>query len=144
MRTLIMVMIGALIVTSAEPLEQDVPWIYSQGSGQLKRNGVVVAIGYSGGGEGKNNPRIEQQRDVGPIPHGVYHIGRPRNSSRHGPHSMTLTPVPGTQTWGRSGFLIHADSIEHPGEASEGCIIFPLRIRQLISSSRETTLVVEP
>ncbi|SIO72549.1 Protein of unknown function [Burkholderia sp. GAS332] len=143
MRTLVVVIIGALSVTLAELLEVAAPWIYSQSSGELRRNGVIVATGYSGGGEGKNNSRVEQKRDVGPIPRGVYRIGLPRSSSRHGPHYMALTPEPGTQTYGRSGFLIHADSIERPGEASEGCIILPLKIRQLISTSRETTLVVQ-
>ena len=142
MRTLVIVLVGCLLATSVTALKQDTPWTYSQHSGELKRNGVVWAAGYSGWHEGKNNPQIEDQHDVGPIPHGIYLIGRPHDSSLHGPHAMTLTPLNGTQTYGRSGFLIHGDSLEHPGEASEGCIVLPLATRQMIAKSQEATLVV--
>ena len=138
------IIVGFLLTTSARPLEVDGPWTYSQGSGALARNGVVLTSGYSGWRQGKNHADMEDQPDVGPIPHGVYLIGRPHTSSRHGPHAMTLTPAEGTETYGRFGFLIHGDSIEHPGEASEGCIILALRFRRMIADSQEDTLVVQP
>ena len=38
---------------------------------------------------------------------------------------MPLIPSPTNEMFGRSEFLIHGDSLEHPGAASEGCIILP-------------------
>jgi hypothetical protein len=55
---------------------------------------------------------------------------------------MRLTPANGTHNYGRSGFLIHGDSIEHPGQASNGCIIERLPVRNQISSSGDRILEV--
>ncbi len=57
---------------------------------------------------------------------------------------MPLTPKPDTQVFGRSGFLIHADSIHHPGEASIGCIILAPPIRHEIASDPDRDLEVVP
>ena len=54
---------------------------------------------------------------------------------------MSLTPV-GHLAHGRSAFLIHGDSTKHPGDASEGCIIFGPHIRQRIATSGDTVLNV--
>ena len=43
---------------------------------------------------------------------------------------------------GRPIKLVHGDSKEHPGEASEGCIILPRDIRERLSTSRDRLLVV--
>jgi hypothetical protein len=109
---------------------------YHQRTGQLYE--VVwpflppLAIGYSGHGLGKNAPGLEDHARVGPIPQGLYFIGPPRDTPDHGPFVLPLDPCPGTDTHGRSGFLIHGDSKEHPGEASLGCIILPRPIREQI------------
>jgi hypothetical protein len=55
---------------------------------------------------------------------------------------MALTPILQTKTYGRSGFLIHGDSIQHPGEASEGCIIMPPDARHRIWASGDDSLHV--
>jgi hypothetical protein len=43
------------------------PWCYSQQTGQLLLNGKVIGAGYSGKGVGKNNPKMEQTKNVGPL-----------------------------------------------------------------------------
>ena len=55
---------------------------------------------------------------------------------------MHLDAEPFTNTFGRSLFRIHGDSIEHPGDASDGCVILPLTLRKLIAMSSERLLTV--
>ena len=117
-------------------------WIYNQSNGTFSRDGRIVGQGYSGFGVGKNNPALQNLVDVGPIPQGHWEIGPPEDTHTHGPHVMALTPAPGTDTFGRGGFLIHGDAIEHPGAASHGCIILPRNLRDEISSSGDNQLQV--
>jgi len=120
-------------------------WTYIQHTGELKHNHQHQANGYSGLGEGKNNPHMEAVKDVGPIPHGEWTIGGPPFSSEeHGPYVLTLTPVDSATALGRSGFLMHGDSIDHPGEASKGCIIMPHDTRVEVWTSGDTALEVVP
>jgi len=44
--------------------------------------------------------------------------------------------------FGRSNFLIHGDSVVHPGTASEGCIIAARYIREDIAKSPVKVLAV--
>jgi hypothetical protein len=111
----------------------------------LTRNSVdgpLVDIGYSGKAEGKNKPDMQHVPGTGPLPRGKYRIGPPFHHGHAGPYSMRLTPHPGTQTFGRSGFLIHADSIASPGNASGGCIVLPLTARKQIWNSGDHELEV--
>lgn len=120
-------------------------WEYAQGSGELYFDSELVATGYSGLGEGKNNPALEGVKDVGPIPRGFYTIGAPENvdtPGKHGKFVLRLTPVEGTNTHGRDGFLIHGDAFDHPGAASEGCIVVARPARDRIAASGETLLHV--
>lgn len=117
-------------------------WIYAQASGALVYNGEVEGYGYSGGGEGKNNPDMQNVIGVGPIPCGVYAIGEPENTIDHGPFAMPLIPDAANQMFGRSGFMMHGDSIAHPGEASEGCIIMPRDVRNQVWNSGDRGLTV--
>lgn len=117
------------------------PWKYSQSRGQLTWNGQVISVGYSGRGPGRNNPQMEHLRNTGPIPRGQYGIGPARTHATKGPVTMALTPV-GHTARGRTAFLIHGDSRNHPGDASEGCIILSLDVRRRISVSGDTTLQV--
>src|SRR5262249_55584633 len=98
-------------------------WIYEQKSGRMSRDGVLLATGYSGLDEGKNNPAMQDAHDKGPLPRGRYTIGRPVDTAAHGPFVLPLTPDPANTMFGRSGFLIHGESKQHPGKASIGCII---------------------
>jgi hypothetical protein len=117
-------------------------WTYTQRTGQLARDGVVVAIGYSGHEAGKNNPEMADVPNVGPIPCGMYRITDPLDSPTKGPHVMHLLPSSVNRMFGRSAFLIHGDSREHPGGASHGCIIMSREIRERISDSGDCSLMV--
>lgn len=117
-------------------------WAYSQVSGALTRNGQLVAVGYSGHDVGKNNPGMQRVPNTGPIPQGRYFIGAPHDSPKVGPFALPLEPAPGTSTFGRSAFMIHGDSIVHPGTASEGCIILLRDARNRIVESGDSELLV--
>lgn len=117
-------------------------WVYRQRTGEICLDDKLVAVGYSGYGFGKNDPSAQRDHGIGPIPTGVYRIGDPYDSADHGPFVMTLFPDSRNRMYGRSGFLIHGDSKEHPGEASHGCIILPRPVRETIHLSGDTTLVV--
>jgi hypothetical protein len=54
---------------------------------------------------------------------------------------MALTPV-GHTAHGRTRFLIHGDSIRHPGNASEGCIVLDRAARQAIATSGDNDIEV--
>jgi hypothetical protein len=123
-------------------------WTYVQESGELLRDGLHFAVGYSGyddpvtGQMGWNNPGLERVEGVGPIPVGRYFIGPPRDTLTHGPFVLPLTPDPANEMFGRSEFLIHGDSKEHPGTASRGCIIMGPDVRKLVAASGDTLLQV--
>lgn len=114
-------------------------WIYDQKTGQLSRR---VGVGYSGAGEGKNNPAMQDVQNVGPIPRGVYSIGDPVDTTTHGPFVLALAPDPKNDMHGRSAFLIHGDSISRPGTASRGCIIMPRNVREQVWKSGDNELEV--
>lgn len=118
------------------------PWTYEQSTGRLYKNGIIVQGngGYSGKGTHKNVPSSQSIANFGPIPQGRWHIGG--YTSNKGPLTITLTPKPGTNTFGRSNFRIHGDSIAQPGTASEGCIIMSLSTRQMIIGSGDHELEV--
>lgn len=119
-------------------------WIYEQVSGRMYRDDDpdVVYVGYSGFHEGKNNPALQYEKGLGPIPVGFYDIGAPYDSTSKGPYVMRLEPKPETDTRGRTAFLIHGDSIKEPGTASHGCIIQSRVARTAIWESRDHLLRV--
>jgi len=69
-------------------------------------------------------------------------IEEPFNSPTHGPYAMHLTPDPTNMMYGRSEFMMHGNSLEHPGAASEGCVIMPRPTRELVWSSGDHRLLV--
>lgn len=105
---------------------------YEQSTGLWKSgDGRVLAECYSGYQKGKNNPGLQDQVGVGPIPQGWYTLtgpeaASPGETSPHGPYVIRLVPDPENRMFGRGGFLAHGDSINTPGFASHGCII-PLK-----------------
>lgn len=117
-------------------------WTYHQASGILENNGITVGKGYSGHGDHVNCPESQDLLCLGPIPRGKYMISDSFDHPDKGPLCMRLKPDPANNMHGRSGFLIHGDSIRHPGTASEGCIILSRNIRLLISMSRDHDLEV--
>jgi hypothetical protein len=106
--------------------------IYEQSTGLWKSgDGRVLAECYSGAGEGKNNPDLEQVIDVGPVPVGRYTLldpeyTKPGETSPHGPYVIPLKPDADNAMHGRGGFLAHGDNMHASGTGSEGCIV-PLR-----------------
>jgi hypothetical protein len=116
-------------------------WSWDQSEGALYLDGRRVARGYSGRGEGRNNPAMEIERSIGPIPAGRWRIGPPRTSPRTGPHVMDLTPID-HDAHGRSAFQIHGDNAA--GDASSGCIVLPRAVRERISEGGLRVLEVTP
>ncbi len=105
-----------------------------------------VGIGYSGHGLGRNNPEMQDVQNIGPIPRGTWTIG-PQQDNTTGlghnlPASMRLTPENGTNTFERTGFLIHGDNSRRNQSASEGCIILNRDIRNQIGNSGDNELRV--
>ena len=96
---------------------------FQQSTGELRRNGVLLAMGYSGNGAGMNNPAMQDRANEGPIPQGVYTIEPAYNDDVVGPVAMNLEPAPGNKMFGRGGFMIHGDDVIEEHRASDGCII---------------------
>lgn len=117
------------------------PWIYEQRSGRmLKPDGSLLAIGYSGHGDGVNNPDLQNIRAVGPLPRGMYTIGG--ESTRKGPITLYLEPHPDTVLFGRGGFLVHGDNSKRDRSASLGCIILGPVARTALRDSEDRLLNV--
>lgn len=118
-------------------------WTYEQKTGRLISNsGELVGVGYSGSPLAKNNPELQQIRDQGPIPRGMYMISAPVDTVTHGPYVLPLAPDAANTMFGRSGFLIHGDSVVSPGSASEGCIIMARMVREDVWNSGDHDLKV--
>lgn len=114
--------------------------VYRQKSGRLtleRQSGefsdfiLEVGRGYSGKGQGRDNPDLQARRNVGPIPIGRWSIGAPFDHPSKGPRVFRLEARPETETYGRSGFLVHGDNAS--GNASSGCIILGPSQRQHLS-----------
>jgi hypothetical protein len=116
-------------------------WTYEQESGKLS-NGFATFTGYSGHGEGLNNPAMQDVHDVGPIPQGRYRIAGWYDDTEKGPCVARLEPLPETNTYGRVGFLIHGDNSQLNHTASHGCIIQAKTARQYVRSTGDTLLEV--
>jgi RHS repeat-associated protein len=121
-------------------------WIYDRATGQLSHQpdsgGPPAPIdqGYSGNGNGRDNPNMSDVPNTGPIPAGTWSIGDQFRSGRTGPGAMSLSPAPGTQTYGRTAFQIHGNN--RSNDASSGCIILNRPTRDLIQNSSDRTLLV--
>lgn len=126
------------------------PFLYDQiggglwhtiANGQWKR----VALGYSGTGDGLNNPSFQYVKNIGPIPVGAYTITQSTVKGK-GPLVFDLTPLAKAQLKGRDNFLIHWNTPDHGLHASEGCIIFndpfPFQQIQAAVSAGDRSLVV--
>jgi len=114
--------------------------------GDVLRDDVFIGHAYSGYddgdgipelGEGKNDPTKERLRGIGPVPRGRYRMSRPFFHETAGPYVIRLTPLEGTETYGRSGFLVHGDSVRLPGSVSHGCIVAHRAIRVLMGEAVE-------
>lgn len=119
-------------------------WVFTIAIGQLRNEGTgtIYYEIYSGDAAHKNDYLACNLADKGPIPPGVYWIGEARDTPDHGPEFIPLIPVPGSVMFGRSSFGMHGDNINHPGEASHGCVIGPRNVRDLVSADQHGLFVV--
>lgn len=123
-------------------------WTYDQSTGELRdKTGALVTRGYSGKGRGENNPALEKERGIGPIPRGKWRMQSVYNSTSVGPFAIVLWSEDGTpddrdDRTGRSAFRIHGDSIRAPGTASKGCIILPRAVREKMWRSGDRLIEV--
>ena len=118
-------------------------WTANLSNGEVRKDGILVGSFYSGHGAGKNNPALENVHEFGPIPRGSWTIaGPPFDHADHGPYCLRLEPEKETVTFGRTGFLWHGDSVQHPGEASKGCMISLYIVRMRVHQSGDTRLEV--
>ncbi len=134
----------ATLELAPTPAATPVTWEFNSRSGVITSPAnVMLGHGYAGNGKGLNNPKMEDVHNVGPIPRGVYNIGDFFNDpGDKGPTVCHLTPREGTNTFGRSGFMIHGDTPAANHTASEGCIVAPRFIRDAIAASKVRILRV--
>ena len=149
-----------------DPMDRTDPlglcWIYVQSTGAMYSDYmnsnvfVYAGTGYSGMGQGLNNPGDQFTQNVGPIPQGFYDIGPLQNNpicAHCGPgggpkflgNSMRLTPDPDNNMGDppRSGFLIHGGNMTNMN-SSKGCIVLPLDVRNSMANSGDKCLEVVP
>lgn len=93
--------------------------------------GTVTDIGsaYSGNGIALDNPLDTSVHGHGPIPVGLYTIGAAMYDDEVGEFALPLTPDPGNQMFGRSGFYWHGDNPYMNHTASDGCIVSSRELR---------------
>lgn len=105
-------------------------WLYHQSTGELlKPDRVRLAFGFAGNGNGLNNPAMQDQRNVGPLPQGDYSMfSWIEKDARLGLCVIVLVANPHNSMFGRSGFRIHGyRNLERSGlssflHSSDGCI----------------------
>lgn len=137
-------------------------WTHSQSGGTVTDpTGKIAGSVYSGRGEGKNNPIMQDIHggcrssqgewvpvdglsadDWGPLPQGFYTIQPPVDTATHGPFVLWLTPDADNEMYGRSAFGIHGDEANTLQIASEGCIVAYPGLRHLIAGSEDVQLQV--
>lgn len=121
---------------------------YSQSSGRLAHNvnggETLLGRGWAGNGKGKNNPEMQAEKGIGPLPRGWYSVGEPFKHPSCGPYSMRLTPDPETEMFGRDGFLIHGPAMDANkfGNESKGCIVMARNVREAIHAIGVTRMQV--
>jgi len=118
-------------------------WEYSQSTGQLSYGGVPFGEpGYSGAGNGRNNPAMQAVQNVGPIPQGDYRMGETGDYAWNGrshPAATPLIPASTNSMYDRDGFLIHGGPRY---DASQGCIILDDGTRVYLGRSQNRDLRV--
>jgi hypothetical protein len=123
---------------------------YKQSTGQLfNSSGLRIGVGFSGYGENRNKPELQNVSNVGCIPKGKYTIGNAYKHDHLGPVVMNLIPDPDNSMFGRSLFRIHGVSYDNPLTAenetllsSHGCICMDRKVRELVAASDDKELLV--
>ncbi len=128
-------------------------WEFSQSTGRyyyVSPNGdrTYAGGGYSGAGQGINNPAMQGQENVGPTPVGTYIIGPMQDITTLAGHvlpdAMRLTPDSATQelidSLGRTGgYIIHGSNDYENRTGSEGCPVTRPGLRHLIGENLDYT-----
>ncbi len=115
---------------------------YEQSTGKMFHNDKPIGACYAGAVGYKNKTEYEGLKNKGPIPRGKWTIGYTYLKHPHlGTYAIALLPN-GHNALGRSGFMIHADSVKNPGGASEGCIVCALEVRKYIHTRKTEGLEV--
>lgn len=125
-------------------------WTFKQSTGQLfDPAGVQIGVGFSGYGENRNKPEMQNVPHIGCIPRGKYTIEKSYTHAKLGPVVMNLTPDPENEMFGRSLFRIHGASKDSPLTpinesllSSHGCICLDRKTRALIGRSEDRILEV--
>lgn len=118
-------------------------YTYRQSTGELRgAGGELLTTGYAGHAEGKNAPAFDHVKNVGPLPRGLYILGRTVNHPVLGPLTIDLVPDAHNVMYGRCDFRVHGDSKTHPGEASNGCVVAEYNARRTLSDSPDRWLAV--
>jgi len=123
-------------------------WTYHQRTGKLfDAEGRHVSTGYAGGNGGKhpegvNNPEMQNVKMIGPLPQGFYTFGEVVLKSHLGPFAIPLIPDKENEMYQRSAFYCHGDRKDPPFSASDGCIIQPRAIREMMYNSKDHILKV--
>jgi Protein of unknown function (DUF2778) len=105
-------------------------WTFESSTGKwFNPAGQFVVKGYAGGNcgknpEGINNPSMQNVHNIGPLPEGMYTLGKLLLESHLGKYAIELLPDADNQMFGRADFYCHGDT-DPAGRASEGCIILP-------------------
>lgn len=111
--------------------------------GKEESGAEIQTFGYSGAGQGYNNPDYQCRGSVGPLPASTYEVAFCKNvmhQSAHRPCSFYLRPLSAIQVCGRDDFFIHGcgccteDDSKVPPKigCSEGCIIISYENRKKI------------
>lgn len=124
---------------------------YQVKTGILQANGAIIGKGYSGHGEGINNPDMEMDADIGPLPRGDWELkliaddnGNPIDYKGKKAPVFHVIPCSGTETFGRSGFLMHGhmsgEIVGNPEteKSSLGCLVqeHATRVQVMISTDK--------
>jgi hypothetical protein len=101
---------------------------YNQATGHITdESGDLLAVGWAGNGDGKNNPGFQEVPCVGPLPQGLYEVAEWEHEHNGLGHDVVALHQIEGETYGRSGFFIHGPSVnpDHYGQESRGCIVVP-------------------
>jgi len=105
---------------------------YEQATGEFYIDGKFLAKGYAGNGAHANDTASEHLEDLGPLPRGRYRMTYIGQHPKMGPIVTRLTPMSGTEMFGRDKMLIHGDNKDLNRTGSSGCIVLPRPARERI------------
>jgi len=113
---------------------------YHQSTGFITLNNSqnIVAKGWAGKGDGRNNPAMQTEHCLGPLPQGWYTIGGwEEHHNELGPMVAALWPDESNEMFGRDSFYFHGPSMDPAeyGQESKGCIVLPHAQRQKVKDT---------